>query len=60
MGSHSGRAGDSAEGRISLRPKLAPPGIKENPKLLDTRFRGYDGGALTDLFFELQFQDTIG
>ena len=47
---HSGQADDSAEGRISLRLKLARPGIQENQKLLDTRFRGYDGGALLIYF----------
>jgi hypothetical protein len=38
--------------------QLARPGIQENRKLLDTRFRGYDGGVLADLFCELRFQDT--
>ena len=47
---HSGQAGDSAGGRISLRLKLARPGIQENQKLLDTRFRGYDGGGLLIYF----------
>ena len=29
---------------------ITRPGIQENQKLLDTRFRGYDGGALAHLF----------
>jgi hypothetical protein len=40
FGRHSGQGGDSAEGRISLRLKPAPPGIHENQKRLDTRFAG--------------------
>ena len=39
---HSGQVGDSAEGRISLRLKLARPGIQEIPVKLDYRFRGND------------------
>jgi hypothetical protein len=51
FGRHSGRAGDSRQRRISLRLKLARPGIQENQKLLDTRFRGYDGGGRSLFYF---------
>jgi hypothetical protein len=45
---HSGRAGDSAEGRISIKLKLARPGIQQ---ILNNRFRGYDE-SLAASFFE--------
>jgi hypothetical protein len=38
-------------------PAEARPGIQENQKPLDTRFRGYDGGEAAHLFHELWFQD---
>jgi hypothetical protein len=42
-------------GKLAIASATRDP---RNQKLLDTRFRGYDGGALADLFCELWFQDT--
>jgi len=39
-------------GVIPGKLAIARPGIQKNQKLLDTRFLGYDGGALADLFCE--------
>jgi hypothetical protein len=56
---HSGQAGDSAKGRISLRLKLARAGIQDFEGPLDSRLHGNDdhGGPM----FSYNFWDkTLG